>query len=356
MNTQHHELSPSAFPAWKECPCFNSDHAERADASAGTAQHLVLAALLRGDGGLSAALPPDAREAVEWAARFIRDNAGSDGIETEVRLRHVGEDGAELYFGTADVVSGSTLYDFKSGDDSRDYTPQLAAYALARFDTLFDADVIRCFVLHGRIRKAKEFSFTREQAASIVEPIIAARRDPNRTPKPCDWCAFCADRITCPALIQRAVVIATRREDFTGELPAEWHASSITCPRQMAKALNLARFVGDWADSVRHHATELAKSGVVIPGYRLQERRGPREVTDLAEAFNRTGLEPAVFVAACKLSLPKLADIYAGANGLKKAPAARELEAKLGDLIVEGKPTVSLVRERGGEGKGMLHD
>lgn len=101
------------------------------------------------------------------------------------------------------------------------------------------------------------------------------------------------------------------------------------------------------ADRIRARATELAKGGAALPGFRLQERRGTRELADPAEAYTRTGLTPGQFVSACKVSLPKLADAFATARGMSKAEAAREVETKLDGLIREGSSTVSLVVDRG---------
>jgi hypothetical protein len=92
----------------------------------------------------------------------------------------------------------------------------------------------------------------------------------------------------------------------------------------------------------------LAKAGAVLPGYRLQDRRGLREVSDLATAFARTGLPPDQFVGACKLSLPKLGEVYPSARGMSKAAAVREIENTLADLIHEGPSTVSVVADRKG--------
>ena len=113
--------------------------------------------------------------------------------------------------------------------------------------------------------------------------------------------------------------------------------------------MTLARFVSTWADAVRSRATELAKGGAALPGYRLQERRGAREVADLEAAFSRTGLTPGQFLSACKLSLPKLGDALAMVRGMSKAAASREIDTTLADLVREGTSTVSLVADRKGE-------
>jgi len=51
-------------------------------------------------------------------------------------------------------------------------------------------------------------------------------------------------------------------------------------------------------------------------------------------------------VSACKISLPKLITAYADANEMPKTQASQEIETKLGDLIQESPPSISLVVDR----------
>lgn len=355
MSEAHHELSPSKFPAWAVCPCFESDPTERADATQGTAQHAALAEALGGNEGPLASLPTEAREAVSWAADYIRTLAGEAKIATETRVEYSAPDTfarsgqSVIYFGTADalILRGNLadLIDYKSGGDEREHRAQLAGYALALFSMRARLKTIRCHVLYGRVRHVDSWSLTQAEAAGTVLPILEARNDPARKPVPCDYCTMCGHRMTCPALAERVEAVATAN---AWELPGEAlrEPAAITEPETMSKALTLARFVGTWADAVRKAATELAKGGADLPGYRLQERRRGREVDDLSAALDRTGLTPAQFVGACKLSLPKLTDAFAASRGLSKAQAGRELESLLSDLIRQEPPTQSLVANR----------
>jgi len=357
MSGEHHALSPSKFPAWAVCPCFESDPKERADAAEGTAQHAALAADLGGDESPLDALSLDARESVTWAADHVRTLAGADEIECEVRLQYTAPDTfahggkSVVYHGTADALilrgNMADLIDYKSGADDREHRPQLAGYALALFSMRARIKTVRCHVLYGRVRRVDSWALTQADAAGIVLPILDARNDPVRAPAPCDHCSFCRDRMTCPALIGQveAVAMVNQWEHLT---PALREPGAITDPDTMSKALTLARFVATWADAARKAATKLAKDGAVLPGYRLQERRGVRDIADLDAARARTGLTPAQFVTACKLSLPKLAEAFAAARGMSKAEAGREIETLLADLIHEGTPSVSLVSDRKG--------
>jgi hypothetical protein len=362
----HHELAPSSFPAWALCPAFDSDPAEREDATEGTRQHTALAALLRDElkGGEDcptlAGLSPDAREAVTWAAGYVHTLAGGEAILTEHPVSFTAPDGfapggvSEVFSGTADAVilrgNMADLIDFKSGANDRDHRPQLAGYALALFSMRARLKTIRAHVLYGRVRHADTWALTQADAAGIVLPILEARRDPaRRVPAACDYCGFCAHRTSCPAITGQVEAVARTAPTWEDLAPAIREPNAITDPTLAAKALTVARFVSTWADAIRARATELAKGGAALPGYRLQERRGAREVTDLDAAFTRTGLTPGQFVSACKLSLPKLGDAFATARGMSKVAAHREVEALLADLLSDGKPTASLVVDRKGE-------
>ena len=357
MSGEHHELSPSKFPAWAVCPCFESDPEERADAAQGTAQHAALAAALSGDEAPLEGLAPDARESVTWAAAHVRTLAGADKIECEVPLQYTAQDAfarggvSDVYHGTADalILRGNLadLIDYKSGADDREHRPQLAGYALALFSMRARIKTVRCHVLYGRVRRVDSWALTQADAAGIVLPILDARNDPAHSPNPCDHCSFCRDRMTCPALIGQVEAVA-KVNQWEHLTPALQEPGAITDPHTMTKALTLARFVATWADAARKAATKLAKDGAVLPGYRLQERRGVRDISDLDAARSRTGLTTAQFVAACKLSLPKLTEAFAAARGMPKAQASREIENILADLIHEGTPSVSLVSDRKG--------
>ena len=64
---------------------------------------------------------------------------------------------------------------------------------------------------------------------------------------------------------------------------------------------------------------------------------------DIEAAFARTGIPPADFLTACKLSLPKLGDAIAKARSLPKKVAAAEVETTLADLIMERPPSMALI-------------
>lgn len=359
MSTAHHPLSPSSFPAWSVCPSFDGDPRERDDAAEGTAQHAALSGALSGKPELLDGLSADARESVSWALDYIRNLAGEEAILSEHRVTYLAPDGfaakgtSEVFFGTADAIilrgNLADLIDYKSGGDDREHRQQLAGYALALFSMRARIKTVRCHVLYGRVRRVHSWSLTQADAAGIVHPILEARQNPDRKPSACDYCPLCRHRVSCPAVTSQVEAVARTAPDWDNLAAAIRDPAAITDPLIASQALTVARYVATWAEAVRARATELAKAGTIPPGYRLQERRAPREVTDLEAAFARSGLLPGQFLSACKLSLPRLGDAIAASRGIPKAKAAREVEDTLKDLIQEGQPSFSLVADRRGE-------
>ena len=136
-------LRPSSLPALQQCPRFESGLSSVA-AGEGTARHAALkenleAALkeyLEVNYGLYNELEREQRDAVLWAAGCILTHApiADYPIAFEVPVNPLGEDFKPLFpnGGTADVVCGPYIADLKWR--RRDYTAQMAAYALDRHD------------------------------------------------------------------------------------------------------------------------------------------------------------------------------------------------------------------------------
>jgi hypothetical protein len=99
-----------------------------------------------------------------------------------------------------------------------------------------------------------------------------------------------------------------------------------------------------WAETVRARGMALAREGAIPAGYRLQQRRGRRMITDMTAAFARSGLNPEAFLEACSISLPKLVEQVAAARCIPKAEAQRDLDQRFADLIEKAEPITALVK------------
>jgi hypothetical protein len=96
----------------------------------------------------------------------------------------------------------------------------------------------------------------------------------------------------------------------------------------MARALQVARVMEKWCESVRHHALKMRLSGVEIPLHELRTRSGNRKINDALAAWGvvRDRVEPDRFIACCDVSLTKLEDaVAANAPRGGKAKAKHEL-------------------------------
>lgn len=330
---------PSSLPALDQCPRFESggtsDFAE-----AGTARHHALSAMLmNNDESLAFALPDESeRDAVIWAAEYIKLQAPSSDypIVCEVKREWMGPDFSDRE-GTPDVTCGNHIFDLKWR--KRDYDAQMADYALAVMSE-GGFESVTVHILYGAFKQIEVIKLDYATASRIVLDILTKANNPKAEPIPCDYCGWCAKRLTCPALLERANVVAEHREDWG---LASYHSSEIITAEEMGKALRLAKALGKWCESVEHHARELAKNGIIAEGFKVQERKGNRFIASIMDAYSKAGIEQSDFLSACEIKFSSLVELYAAKEGLKKAAAEREMERKLGEVVQRKQSTVSLV-------------
>jgi hypothetical protein len=347
-------IRPSSLPFLAQCPCWESgtEHGEEYK-DAGTRRHAALRAHCNGDDTLLSALDAEDREAVLWAAGYIRANVTAEfPVEWEQRLSFMTDD-FEEYTGTADAVCGRDLFDLKWRE--RDYAAQMAAYALALFQARPELNKIRVHVLYGATQRADVYTLTEPAARELVQGVIAAAKDTAKQPTPCDYCGWCAHRLTCKPFLQTAQRVARGYADEERQaLVASWHPSQMETPEDIALGITIARkILGPWCESMEYHAREAAlKKGFALPGYELKTKRGRKFVKDVAGAHSALGLAPEQLLKCCDLRLNSsksikekvgVIDVYAEAHQLPKAAAKRQVEKQLGDIIQTTKETVSLV-------------
>lgn len=345
-------IRPSSLPILKQSPKFVSS--DTAFAEEGTDRHDALRAHFLGDDGLLNLLSEEDAEAVRWAADYIRLKAPLSDypIEWEAELPLILDDFTEMT-GHADAVCHLDVFDLKTRE--RDYEGQMAAYALGRIQQT-GGEPVRCHLLFSATKRVEVLTFTAESAERVITSILA---DINSAPtcRPSDYCGWCKQKVTCEVLNKRALAVAAGREDWELE---QYHASKITEPQEMAKALALANHVTKWADGVKHFALEMViKQGQQIPGFTLKQKAGKRFCSDVQGAFQATGLEPADFLACCDLRFSTskknpnkagLENIYHKAKELPSLAAAkRELKAKLEPYVKTSDPTQFLAPEKSTE-------
>lgn len=327
-------LRASALPALAQCPSFESGSTEWTES--GTDRHKALETYLKGDDSLLALLDDEEQDGIKWAAEYIRVKANMDEHpitwEKENACTVILDDFSEIP-GTPDAVCHIDIFDLKWR--WRDYTAQMAHYAAARLQELPGVEKVRVHLLFACFKRAEVLEFDRETALRIVSE-VAAKIAENPEPNPCDYCGWCARRVTCQALNERAQTVAAGREDWRLQ---QYHASEITDRAEMAKALKLARHLAKWCEAVDHFAKEMViKQGISIPGYELRSKPGRSSCHDVLGAFHATGLDHTDFLKCCEIRLEKsktnpdkqgLADVLKEKTGISKAAAKRELKKKL---------------------------
>jgi hypothetical protein len=343
---QHHQkFAPSSFPKLAKCACYVAEKGGKL-AEAGNVRHLAWADLFRFGGDEPSrvldqhpTLSVDEREGLIWAFEYVIATAtAGELLQLDHRISILDDDFNELTFGTFDAAAGPDLFDLKWAD--AEYDEQMICYALGRMQET-GRELINVHILFALQKRVKKFTVTLDQATEVVNRIIASVKDPERKPTPNDYCGYCADRLTCSALNQRAQTVAAGREDWALD---SYNASQITSPVEMAKALTLARQLKDWADSVEYHAKQLVRNGAKLPGFKLIEKQGKRECNNIGTAFQLLGLPQEQFLNCCTLTYGAAEDAVAEFNKIKKAEAKRTVEEKL-QTVTERKPNTYELRK-----------
>jgi hypothetical protein len=337
---------PSSLPALEKCSRFVSGSSDYCEP--GQDRHAALAAYLTGDETQLDLLTEDEADAVRWAGDYVKLKSIMDQwpLVLEYRIAFVKDDFSEWFAGTVDAACGHDVFDFKWRP--RDYTAQMAAYALLRMQET-EFDTMRIHVLYGERKRVEVLEFTWDSAMAIVKRIQDRADAPTGEPTPNDYCNWCAARLTCPAYLDRANAVKDGREEWGLK---NYHASEIQTEDEMSKALTLARLLKKWIASVEFHAMEMVqKQGKLIPGFELSARQGKKTCVDVAAAFAALGLTQEEFLAGCDLRLVTSAkypdrrgivNIFAASNELKQAPAKRQVEAKLEGILKPGNQSYSL--------------
>jgi hypothetical protein len=205
------------------------------------------------------------------------------------------------------------------GDD-----PQLTFYALGAYlrakkeNPYHVTEIIRRTVYQPRLRHIHTAEMTLAELLAWAEEIkpkaLEAWQGSDRY-VPGDHCRWCKIAGTCKALAS----VNLRHAKMTD--PAQM------TPDEVSAALHAARQIKAWAKSVENFAFNTAKSGKIIPGWKIVEGSGKRKILRVTEAIDRLRmhaddgskyLEPMTLL---------------GITALEKNFGKKGLAAILGDLI-----------------------
>lgn len=309
---------------------------------AGLARHKAIAAYLGGDEKALDVFKDDERDNLVWAADYIKMVAPlKDHPLIIEKQRKATLPNGQVIVGTPDIVCGDQLFDLKWRP--RDYKPQMACYSwFVLEEGVFS--LIKAHLLFAQVQTHRVLTFDADSAWATIKPILENVTAPFAVATPCTFCGWCAKKLTCEALIQQVNIALKSNPEW--DLP-QWHSSEMKTAKDMGLALKIARTLGDWCESVEFHAREMAvKQGLVPTGFQLKSRQGNRVIEDVTAAFQRANLPQAEFLKACTVKPKSLFELYATFHGMKKAPAEREMEQRLGETIKRKDPIQMLVQEK----------
>ncbi len=331
-----------------QCPRFTSGVSGQY-AEIGTRRHKLLRRMFDADftDDEATGMAEEDVAGIKWAVDYIRVHAPMSDyhLSWESPLSIEWDDFSTIN-GTPDCTCGPDLFDFKWR--ARDYTAQMAAYALGM--TQRGHPVVNVHLLFGATQRAEKFTLTESACRQILAPILESVASASPQPTPCDYCGWCQDRLVCPALLGTAEKVA----NGYAQEPISWHPSKMITPEEIAMGLTVWRTIlKPWGDSMEWHALESAqKLGLKLPGYELKTKRGREYCSDVARAFQSAGLPQETFLQCCDLRLNTsksypdkigIRDAYAKQNGLALAPAKRELARRLQECMGRGNDSMQLV-------------
>jgi hypothetical protein len=200
---------------------------------------------------------------------------------------------------------GPLVIEVKSGRQ-RDYLPQVTLYclmAMREYGCTASSYAIIYTDSHWVDQGAIDISDAQQYQRHLWARLGAAIEQ-----TPCDYCQWCIKLVDCPALVARAVTVASHRWP---ELAPFDPAALPTDPGAMAAAYELAGQMEDWATAVKKYVRSAMACGAEVPGYELRERRGDMTVLDIPMACELSGIPPDEFMRLCRVKVGALRDAWA---------------------------------------------
>ena len=283
MDKKIEPVRPSSLPKLQECRCYVSKPASSDAATRGTALDAIIREAwmsCKKSVSLSEPWTAEDSEACNFALQHLSLLSHGEFVETrEEELQAiVPVDGVRA--GTMDAlcVSEGWLADFKTGQ-VRDYTAQMAAYALACMDAYF-AEEWKSYLIFIDQRQVEAHFWTRAEAEQLVTRIVNKPLEPTL----CDYCTWCGAFENCPLVQQSAAEVVSIQAE---EKPTTYDKSvkkllpeleALKHDHAAAHAfLTKLSIVNDWAEilkkSIREQLTDEEKNDyfnrIVVAGRKV---------------------------------------------------------------------------------------
>jgi hypothetical protein len=309
----------SALPKLAQCACYESNPVAGPAAERGTRLDAAFRAMLMAQ-PVAVELSSDELESVAWAVAKVRELADGAPIEADEANLKVVTPGM-THVGTEDARAAVRLksFDLKSGS-LRSYREQACAYALGNMDRDFAQEWTTYMVFCDQ-REVVEYHFTYEQASELLGEVLAAVNDLAKVPTPCEYCNWCRKADTCVA---RTTPVTETLAVVESPVSLEaMKAELVANPERLGKFLQAAAMFEDFVGEVKTAAKEQMATGVVVPGWKLQEEAG-------REHFDRVSI-----VRAAVAGKSGLDDLVANLGGKMTGKKFREWCAKMGIAVQE---------------------
>lgn len=346
------ELCPGSFRMEKDLPAFETEHAAE-----GTRLHEEIANLIiafRDGKDLPEPSCDDVKEAFEYFFDIVT-KCGQEKIEifVEHRMKY-SYCGIDVFFGTADVVivlnDRVIIIDWKFGhrevDDAANNI-QGAAYALMAMRK-FGKEIAEVHFYNPVIHQKSYYSFT--EAPSIAKHIMVVinkAQEENAPLEPSeDACRYCKAMYhgTCPAIAKTAEIAVT---DAKKVIPLP--ALSVISADDLCNLKDRCDLIAKLADRVDAELKRRCETDGSCGQWKIKESSGGREITDISEAFNASGMDSKAFLECCTASVSKLEKLFAKRgkeNGSFKTEKEGKavFQEKLGSLILAKPNKKTLVK------------
>lgn len=342
----HKVFSASSASRWLACPgsvaAASAAPAPAASdyADEGTAAHLVAEYCLRFDcppgeaevmvNGKPYPVDDELAEAVSAYVSLVRDAGGTLLIEKEVLIAP--DLGGTVDAGIIDRARGIVhVVDFKYGRRAVDVrqNPQLTIYAAGLLQEFPGAKVIRRTICQPRVSPpVSTVDVSADEFRSEVRDLMAgyeAAKSPDAPRHAGSHCRYCPALASCRE--HRAMVATTVGADFdlASKTPISLPAVEKLDNTQLARVMDLADLLTEYAKAVKAEANTRMMRGQKIPGWKVVEKRANREWIDAAKTSQALG----AILGSAAYTVPELLSPAQMEKALKSAGADPSIVADL---------------------------
>lgn len=357
---QHAKYSPSKLKALEICPRFQQDEdkAPHPITLRGTAMHEAVEAGTPEIEGLSDHEKELVRYCLDFQSEWSMDPTWNSF--PEMKLTTPGGN-----FGYCDQLyirgKEAILLDWKfSTRVQTEVETNVAAqaYSWGILNDWPDINEVTVYYVYPRLDLVSSHTYTRDDVDAIelrVDTIIARAKANLEGHEMAteEGCMYCSRKATCNALHKLALPIYNEYKKEELNIIPEYHASQISDPSAMSKAMALATIMGEWADSVKFHANKMRReTGREIPGYVWANREGGLAVVDTERVISLaldSGLTKDEIMKTVTVSIPKLSEALSdkAPKGEKtKAVARFKRTVEESEAVIRQPDTQFLRRER----------